>query len=80
MEKALALECELLQLEMIQTGYGWRIDYRPSGISDRVIAIGMALLSAVLEGNRGSLDLPDEPLPEDRKGAQEMTGVMTMMF
>ncbi len=41
-----ALETELLRLEAIQTGYGWRIDHKSGGYSDRAMAIGMAALDA----------------------------------
>ena len=73
------LERELLQLEMVQTGYGWRIDHRSGGFSDRAVAIGMAALPAVLEGSRAGLlnllvipGLTREEI-EDLRGPEEGT-------
>lgn len=40
------LERELLQLEAVQTSYGWRIDHRPGKHDDRAIALGIACLLA----------------------------------
>lgn len=44
------LERELLQIEMRQRGYGWRIDHATGRFSDRAMAIGMAAMHAVAEG------------------------------
>ena len=52
------LERELLRLEARQTGYGWRIDHRSGGYSDRAMAIGMAALHAALAGR----ELPLQPI------------------
>ena len=52
------LERELLRLEARQTGYGWRIDHRSGGYSDRAMAIGMAALHAALSGR----EMPLQPI------------------
>jgi terminase large subunit-like protein len=41
------LERELLRLEAKQTSYGWRLDHRAGGYSDRAIAVAIAALAAV---------------------------------
>jgi Phage Terminase len=42
-----ALEAELLGLEARQVSYGWRLDHRAGGYSDRAMALGMACLGAL---------------------------------
>ena len=41
------LEKELLSLNVVQKGYGWRIDHASGGYSDRAIALGMMALQAL---------------------------------
>ena len=36
------LESELISLNAVQKGYGWRIDHQSGGFSDRAMALGMA--------------------------------------
>lgn len=43
-----ALQHELLALQMRETTYGWRLDHRSGGFSDRAMAIGMAALLATV--------------------------------
>jgi phage terminase large subunit-like protein len=38
---------ELLNLSAVETTYGWRLDHRSGGYSDRAIALGMAALQAM---------------------------------
>jgi len=40
------LERELLALQMIQTTYGYRMDHRAGGFSDRAVALALAALNA----------------------------------
>lgn len=47
------LEAELLNLNVIQKGYGWRIDHSSGGYSDRAMALGMMAMQALEEGGRG---------------------------
>ena len=63
------LERELLRLEARQTSYGWRIDHRSSGYSDRTMALAIATLAAVAEiGNRGPLVLANADYLGDSSG------------
>ena len=41
------LERELLGLQVVQAGYGWKMDHRSGGFSDRAVALAMAALLAV---------------------------------
>ena len=41
------LERELLNLNVVQKGYGWRIDHAGGGYSDRAVALGMMCLEAL---------------------------------
>ena len=45
------LQRELLNLNVVQKGYGWRIDHAAGGYSDRAMALGMMAMEAL--GNRG---------------------------
>ena len=39
------LESELISLNAVQKGYGWRIDHQSGGFSDRAMALGMMVQS-----------------------------------
>ena len=41
------LEKELLNLNVVQKGYGWRIDHASGGYSDRAMALGMMAMEAL---------------------------------
>ena len=41
------LEDELLRLNVVQKGYGWRIDHAGGGYSDRAMALGMMAMEAL---------------------------------
>ncbi len=71
------LERELLRLEAKETSYGWRIDHRSGGFSDRAIALGMACLHAVQQRPLSGL-LGDKLRPEARR--PEMAGMRTRIF
>lgn len=48
-----ALERELLGLNVVQKGYGWRIDHSSGGHDDRAMALGMMAMEAIDLGSRG---------------------------
>ena len=50
------LETELLGLNAVQKGYGWRVDHTASQHSDRAMAIGMCLTELLNRPSRGFLD------------------------
>ena len=41
------LEQELLELNAVNTNYGWKLDHKSSGFSDRAIALGMSVLFSI---------------------------------
>lgn len=43
------LERELLELQAVQTSYGWRIDHKHGKHDDRAMALGMAVLAVLAE-------------------------------
>ena len=51
-----ALERELLNINVVQKGYGWRIDHS-SGHDDRAMALGMMAMEALDLGSRGEPNL-----------------------
>ena len=48
-----ALERELVGLNVVQRGYGWRIDHSSGGHDDRAMALGMMAMEAIDLGSRG---------------------------
>jgi hypothetical protein len=49
------LESELLSLNAVQKGYGWRVDHTAGQYSDRAMAIGMCLTELLNRPSRGFL-------------------------
>lgn len=74
------LEREILALDAKQTSYGWRIDHKVGGYSDRAMALGMACVAA-LENTGGTpqirwLGVPSQTVIEGGSYAeQERSGL-----
>ena len=49
------LEQELLNLNVVQKGYGWRIDHASGGYSDKAMALGMMALEALAMPGRPNI-------------------------
>jgi hypothetical protein len=67
------LEHELLSLQMIQTSFGFRMDHRSGGFSDRAMALAMAALQVVESPITSSADVGrlDTLLEETRPRGSE---------
>lgn len=80
------LERELLGLQMVQTGYGWRMDHRSGGFSDRAVALAMAALDAAESPATSADDVKRfaqlnrelAPPARQRAGFASLTGVPGM--